>query len=302
MSFIERRSCPVCENLNLTILLDLPYSNPIISTTLQERYHGKITEKDFYQANYVILECNTCSLIFQKFVPDDELASRIYTYEQSRVEKSLSKKRNAPVDYFSRYSNIAKKISILLDKFPHFINVLDFGSGWGYFLEMAKAYGFNTTGIEISEERKLYCEENKLRIKSSLDELEETYDFIYSDQTFEHISEPLPYLKKLVTKLNPGGIVYIHVPNCKNTKLKLKNFNKIIDDIFPLEHVNGFNNKSLKKFAGKANLEIIPASEIFQKEIKRVTLTQNADLLQDSLKAFYNQNKKTELYFRVKRA
>ena len=49
------------------------------------------------------------------------------------------------------------------------------------------------------------------------------FDFINTEQVFEHISEPLETLKELKTLLKPGGIIKISVPTADDINRRLKN-------------------------------------------------------------------------------
>lgn len=300
MPFIERPACDACgERGKLTRLLSIPYTSDILNATLSERYKGKITTEDFNQVSYEVLRCDLCGFLFQKYIPDDELSNRLYSYESSRIERSLSKKRDATIDYFIRYAIVAEKGLLLANKRPHDTKVLDFGSGWGYFLRMAEAHGAQAEGVEISEERSAFCRKVGLTIHSSIEQTETNHDFIYSDQTFEHIPSPLTYLKKLADRLSPRGILYIAVPDCRDTEQKLKQADiKIIADLYPLEHINGFRNRSLRALAYRAGLEMIPPTAMFEKLIRKAHLSRDGQFAQEALKAFYTQSRSTSLWLR----
>ena len=48
------------------------------------------------------------------------------------------------------------------------------------------------------------------------------YDFIYLGDVFEHLSEPIKIIKKLVEKINKGGYLCIEGPLEKNMSLAKK--------------------------------------------------------------------------------
>jgi len=163
---------------------------------------------------------------------------------------------------------------------------------------MARAHGFETTGIEISAERVAYSRGNGLNIFENLNELGEKFDFIYSDQTFEHINSPIKYLRLLVERLSEGGILYISVPDCSGSLMKIqKSPTKITHELYPLEHINGFTNFSLKKLAEKAGLKPLDSIKMSTKLCKRARLFHNGHFLQEGLKTPYLQKFKTDLYF-----
>jgi 2-polyprenyl-3-methyl-5-hydroxy-6-metoxy-1,4-benzoquinol methylase len=300
MAFIKRHTCDACgESASLTSLVSIPYNTPLLISALTERHRGNIIDTDIESAIYEIIKCRTCGFLFQKYIPDEKIAERIYSYEESRVIKSLSKKRDAIIDYFLRHALLAQKGLILTGRRPHETRVLDFGSGWGHFLKMASAHGAQTEGVEISKERSEYSRSAGLMIHDSIEATRSQHDFIYSDQTFEHIPSPLTFLSKLTKRLAPHGIVYIAVPDCAKTERALAKAHKeIIPDLYPMEHINGFTNKSLRILAGRAGLEIIPPSQIFKTFLHKAHPTRDAHFFQEGLKAFYTQTNSTSLWLR----
>jgi SAM-dependent methyltransferase len=94
---------------------------------------------------------------------------------------------------------------------------------------------------------------------------QERFDFINAEQVFEHISDPVPTLKHLVSALKPKGIVRINVPNGWDIERRLakcdwdapKGSRDSLNAIAPLEHINCFNKKALVVLAARAGLTLV---------------------------------------------
>jgi 2-polyprenyl-3-methyl-5-hydroxy-6-metoxy-1,4-benzoquinol methylase len=89
--------------------------------------------------------------------------------------------------------------------------VLDLGCVVSYLLDCAKSKGFETTGLDIIEHPKL----GHKQIVGNFDNIiiDDKFDIIYSNHFFEHIQYPLEGLKKCYDMLNPGGLLFVSMPD-----------------------------------------------------------------------------------------
>ena len=89
------------------------------------------------------------------------------------------------------------------------------------------------------------------------------FDFINTEQVFEHLSQPLETLEYLSKALKPHGIIKISVPNGWNIEEKLaigdwdasKESPQSLNPVAPLEHVNCFTYQSIIKMAQLVGLK-----------------------------------------------
>ena len=128
----------------------------------------------------------------------------------------------------------------------------------------AKKNNLDVTAVELSKTRRKYLKKNKIKVYSSVDTIDKKFDFIYSDQTFEHLSHPYDYLKKVSKLLNKGGIIYLKVPPGIYIKKKLnKDYRFCEDEIIPLEHINVFNRKVNNIMANKLGIKYLYPKNIY---------------------------------------
>jgi SAM-dependent methyltransferase len=263
--FKKRETCPVCETKKFRILSDLMYSNVEIKSYLLEFYQpqGNIDYSYLNEAPFIICQCPECSFVFQQYIPDDELMQILYNKWIDPEINFDYHLKNDGLGLYSEYALEIIKVISTIDRIPSELFFLDFGMGWAKWIFMAKAFGVNAYGIEYSVNKRNYAE--RLGIKTLL--LEnlpmQHFDFINTEQVFEHLENPYETLKTLTESLKTGGIIKISVPNGNNFKKKylpLKwertRFEKYSPHIIsPLEHINLFTNKSLLKLTEKAGLQ-----------------------------------------------
>ena len=151
-NFVLRPRCELCGSNEKKILLSKEFTHPSIGEFLNTYYEGRISKDDLAYGKYEIVKCSKCGFIWQADILNDELIEKLYSHWIS-PEQSLNKKRKADISLYAAYAREVENISFLLNRKPFEINVLDFGMGWGYWCLMAKAFGYNASGIELSTER-----------------------------------------------------------------------------------------------------------------------------------------------------
>ncbi len=92
---------------------------------------------------------------------------------------------------------------------PHGANILDFGCGDGDLVERYVAAGYDAWGCDI------LIVEDRGRLKAILEPYalpfeDDSFDFIVSDQVFEHVQNPEAACAEIARVLRPGGLS-IHV-------------------------------------------------------------------------------------------
>tara|TARA_Y100000590_G_C15613488_1_gene974800 strand:- start:401 stop:1276 length:876 start_codon:yes stop_codon:yes gene_type:complete len=262
----KRESCPCCLKKDFRKLYSLLYGDQKMISFLEKYYGENIknyikTLKDY---EYNLIECSNCKTIFQEYIPTDEFSFKLYE-EIISLKKSFEKKRDLDLKNFNSSFNEIHALQSLIDKKSHDIKVLEFGGGWGYWSRFIKSLNYQVFVNELSVTRKKFLEDNSLKIIEDLENTKETFDIIYSDQTFEHLNYPKEILDLLYKKLNRNGLIFLKFPNSFNFKRKLKNNyvpNK--DAVHPLEHINLFNLKSFKTMTKDLNLSILNIDKYYK--------------------------------------
>ncbi len=234
------------------------------------------------------LECARCGTLQIVEIPD---LSRYYPndyYSFSKtIETGLSQKLKSRLaarcaaDYFNNGRNFIGKYltenrSWLKLYFPAFLrqfnlnlnfhsHILDFGCGAGKLLYLLHYFGFrNLTGADAFIEKDIFYPNGVKIYKSSLEELEPSFDLIMLHHSFEHLPNPLETLREIHRLLRKDKFCLIRIP-VVNFAWEKYAVNWV--QIDPPRHLFLFTEKSLRFLAEKAGFvveQVIYDSESFQ--------------------------------------
>ncbi|MBS1745947.1 MAG: methyltransferase domain-containing protein [Bacteroidetes bacterium] len=189
-----------------------------------------------------------------------------------------------------------KRIDFIADSLqntlPKTARILDVGCGNGVISRHLGRYGYNVTGIDVSEKAieiaKKLNKYNNVRFETkSAEQLVaegEKYDAIICSEVLEHLSNPDALLEVLNKSLTQNGKLLITVPNGKGPReslvtkpvLKMRNKNtwawKLITGLKKnmgysgttvqsaadnLDHIQFFSKKDIQQMSDKHNLKIV---------------------------------------------
>jgi 2-polyprenyl-3-methyl-5-hydroxy-6-metoxy-1,4-benzoquinol methylase len=262
--FVERSECPACQSGNIGEIFACGFTESPIKDYLEWFYprQGKIEYQYLQNASYLLGECVDCGTIFQKYIPDEFLSQKLY---EEWIDPAEAYQRHLEQDDLGRFGEYAQEIVQLIAYFnvpAHQLHFLDFGMGWGKWVNMAQAFGCNCEGLEVSPTRIEHAKSQGLEVIGPEDIPHGKYDFINCEQVFEHIPEPLGTLQRLRRALKPGGLLKINVPDGSAVKKELspdawavpRKASKCLNAVSPLEHINCYNRSSLLRMAELADL------------------------------------------------
>lgn len=264
--FVTRTACPACNNNSAKVIYSLPYADERIQSYLRLFYEGQgFIELDYLEgAEYILKECDRCKLIYQEQVPGELLMHKLY---EEWIDPKLALERSLKMPIEQYLYDTSQIINIIrnFQKPPSEISILDFGMGWGKFCMLANAFGCNAYGMELSTHRIDYAKQKGVSVLTWEELEQQKFDFIYSADVFEHISNPKELLRRLCACLRPDGVVCLNVPNGLTASKIIKKMNWTaikgskdnINIVSPLEHINCYLPLSLKLMAEACNLKEI---------------------------------------------
>lgn len=257
IELIPRKLCPACE-ARTHVVYQLPFSNRTLKKYLADFYTDRAILDVFDAEIYQFRKCQRCDFLFQGYVLNDEGQAALYG-EWVDNEKSLQKKRQAGAKLYRQYAGQLEIISRIFSQPPHELNILEYGMGWGYWSRMAKAFGYRVSGLELSPERIEHGIKLGVDVIDALPASNSNYDFIYANQVFEHLPNPLETLRQLSEQLKPGGVIYLRVPDGRGIerRLRKKGWSSDLDAVHPFEHINCFNRRTLCAMASEAGLSVM---------------------------------------------
>ena len=199
ISFLKQ--CPICQSENL--------------------------KRDYEFEEFYVLTCKSCKNSWRSNMYDEEKIEEIYCiddYEENpyfsyNLESVKNLKNN-------RFKNYQKALKIVKDQNLSG-KLLDIGCGHGTFLAMAKEYGWDLTGIEISEELSHACSKNVPEAKVINKRFEQAnlepnqFSLITMWDVIVHVIDPVDVITNIKNLLVPGGLALFCTPDESSSLAKL---------------------------------------------------------------------------------
>ena len=261
---LVRHECPACSGAQVECLYARPYGDPVLREVLQA-FYGEALRRDYEVlrgAEFTLLECRDCGLVFQQQVPNRALLARLYEewidpraalachHATARLRDQLDVARDAFISLSRARSEERPR------------RTLDYGCGWGEWASMAQAFGTESWGTELSATRQGYCAARGIRIVDEAELPDGAFDVINLNQVFEHLPEPRETLVRLTRTLRAGGVIRIAVPQGRSIKRHLRRFEEEVRRpqggrlyaVAPLQHLSCFTTESLVALAARCGL------------------------------------------------
>lgn len=167
---------------------------------------------------FPVVSCAECGFTFTQDHPDEHEAGKYYESEEYISHSDTSKGLVNKLYRLARNFMLGRKVKLvkrITGKGTG--NILDIGSGTGYFLNSMKHAGWNSEGIEINEKAR-----ESSRFQFGLEVLSPSgiqklkpgnYDCITLWHVLEHFHHPEGYMREIHRLLKPRGCCIIALPN-----------------------------------------------------------------------------------------
>lgn len=229
--WLVTRACPNCNN----------------------RRHTKFLEKDFFS----IVKCFDCELVYVNPTLKNEKYLEIYkNVNYGHIIENLS---IASHEYRKQRFGTERMELIERNYGKNQGRLLEIGSGSGFFLEEAKARGWDVVGCELSETA---CEFSRSReinvLNSTVAEAnfsDNEFNVVATFDVLEHIYDPKSFMKEIKRILKPGGLLFVYVPNLESASFHLMGVNAHF--IWPTHHLTYFTPETLSRFIESMDFEVV---------------------------------------------
>jgi SAM-dependent methyltransferase len=217
---------------------------------------------------YHVVHCSRCDLIqtvehYAELSPD-YVGLETFAVDENRLWCQGTHKLPA----FDQWLAFAARFAS--NKAP---TLLDVGCGTGGFLKFVsangfRAYGFDASKAQVEHARTLFpdvrCASSVKAYLELLDQPVLKFDFITLWDVFEHIQNPVPFLQQLAGALQPGGNLFISVPNggAIPWKIRIRRALNKPADLAPWEHVFYHSMRSLKRCIEASSLETVSCGAV----------------------------------------
>jgi 2-polyprenyl-3-methyl-5-hydroxy-6-metoxy-1,4-benzoquinol methylase len=253
--FTVRQECPCCGSNVCDELYRASYCEDPIREYLISFYspQGKVEFEYLQDQDYVLVECAHCGLVYQREIPNDFLMRKLYE-EWIDPKKCFDLyERTRGIRYFKNLGSEIVRIVSIFDQPPMSLKFLDFSMGWGHWCRVAMSFGCTVHGTEFSQARIDYAKSKGVTVIDYSEIANHRYDFINTEQVFEHLPDIRNTINHLKESLKPNGILKINVPDGWDVKKRLKKGDwtapkgskDSLNLVAPLEHINCFNHSSL---------------------------------------------------------
>lgn len=204
---------------------------------------GSVRDNDSLE----IYECVNCGLVYLSNF--DHINQNFY--EDSNMHKNIDFKKwqNETFEDDNRRFEFLK--NMLINK-----SVLDFGSGSGGFLNLAKEVTSTCCAVELEKAVYEHYSTNNIPYVSNLEDVEDKYDLITAFHVIEHLPSPKDILEKMANLLNEDGKIIVEVPNANDALLSLYKNEEFSNFTYWSCHLYLYTQKTLSLLAKQAGLKV----------------------------------------------
>jgi 2-polyprenyl-3-methyl-5-hydroxy-6-metoxy-1,4-benzoquinol methylase len=145
-------------------------------------------------------------------------------------------------------------------------SLLDLGCGTGKNSEILRDFGYQVTGVDISEEaiRKYKArglEGRTMDLNSTLDFANESFDSVFLSEVIEHVISPSLLISEISRILKPKGQLILSTPNSSFWLYRwLSLLGYTLSEVQHPQHLHFFSKRSLKNLLLNAGFKTLSCS------------------------------------------
>lgn len=164
---------------------------------------------------YTYWRCQVCEAAYLSPMPDIDVIKQLYQSESYFSGDGTVGYHDYVTMHQALHPLFRRRLSTLSRLFPNKGRLLDFGCADGYFLEMARQQGWEIAGVEVSvTQAARAASQLSIPVFSSIEHFPEaSFDVITLWEVLEHLPQPVAELRKLKSRLRPGGTIMLSTPN-----------------------------------------------------------------------------------------
>ncbi len=217
---------------------------------------------------YEVIACEECGFFHILPIPSQKELNEMYGKEYYSSEKPVYfKEAEEDLEW---WTEVYKRYYNLIGKYISQKNILDIGSGPGYFLKIGQGLGWETLGFEPSIQAFEYSKKLGLNIindffSSEKAEIYGKFNVVSAIDVMEHLPDPFFFLNEVKKVLSENGLLFLILPNDYEPSQNLLR-NKMGFKpwwVAPPHHINYLNFKSIQDLLNKNGFKILEVTTNF---------------------------------------
>lgn len=208
------------------------------------------------ESRFAVLRCQGCGLEFLDPLPTWEEIQAIYT---SDYYKSWDMAQGEQLPVAAMKKNTFRHRFEQIRKVIPSGRVLDVGTASGFFLDVAREFGYDPYGVEVSEyaggiaREKFGADHIHIGVLETAPFPDGFFDVIAMSDLIEHVQDPAGVLRVSHRLLKPDGRLMIVTPDTGTLTRRLMGTRWTH---YKLEHLHYFDRNSLGQLAAKTGFAI----------------------------------------------
>jgi SAM-dependent methyltransferase len=152
------------------------------------------------------------------------------------------------------------------------LQVLEVGSGLGFFLDVCEEFGMNAAGCDINPDAVRYANRAHTRVRlGTLDDFyaSDTYDAVFAFNLIEHLLHPKSFFEEACRVLCPGGTLVLETPVRESLFHQVARLGSRVTrgrvnlyGLNPGGHIYKFSKKTLQLFAKGTSFQQLSSRNI----------------------------------------
>ena len=165
---------------------------------------------------YRLVKCKQCGLVYLNPRLTQQEINKEYSAEY-HIKRLLREEPKTKKEIEKEINKNIGRAEEIVKQFGNNGKLLDIGCGAGFFIAYLKRYGWDVTGVDISEWASKFAKE-KLGLNvftGSVEEIEfnDKFYVITMYHILEHLPDPLRTLKRILELLADDGVLVVKGPN-----------------------------------------------------------------------------------------
>lgn len=267
---MNKRSCPLCKSKNSKILMNF---TPDLLAKVNPSYRIDILRDvlEGMQDSLTYSKCKDCGMIYCEKIWDDSILNEIYL---NVIDHNISKEKiysiKKRIGLTRIWLNTLRILNILKQKKLKGLKIIDYGCGWGDFMDVVMGEGINIIGYDTDKIKIKFVQKKGHKIAKSIDELKifAPVDIFIMNSVLEHLQDVDMTLNLAKEVLKPNGLLIFSVMDYrsgyikKNIKLLENNNPPLTKNLNPIEHVNIYNYKSVMNTLKRFNFKFFSTGNV----------------------------------------